>query len=293
MEEIRSLSQFNKLKQNSLLIIDFYATWCGPCKMISPVFEKLAKQHESSTSITFAKCDVDKAKDVAQACNITAMPTFQFFKGGNKVDEVKGADVPQLTTKIGYYTAAVAKEGPAQGAKASASTGSTSGPISLRSLIDIGTSKLLNTSILSSVRNIASPPPAGYAVTSSTGSAQLLIHLSFTQAITPSQIKITNDSTPNSPSRVQVATNVPIRILKTPEGTETNDLTMDSLAKGENIQSFNVYSDEYTNGATELKLKASKFKAIKSLTIRIDANLSGEATTVTKIKDMDIIGIKA
>ncbi|KAF8857599.1 thioredoxin-domain-containing protein [Acephala macrosclerotiorum] len=290
MEEIRSLSQFNKLKQNSLLIIDFYATWCGPCKMISPVFEKLAKQHESSTSITFAKCDVDKTKDVAQACNITAMPTFQFFKAGNKVDEVKGADVPQLTTKIGYYTAAAAKEGPA---KASPSTGSTSGPVSLRSLIDIGSSKLLNTSILSSVRNIASPPPAGYAVTSSTGAAQLLIHLSFTQAITPSQIKITNDLTPNSPSRVQVATNVPVRILKTPEGTETNDLTMDSLAKGENIQSFNVYSDEYSNGTTELKLKTSKFKAVKSLTIRIDANLSGEATTVTKIKDMDIIGIKA
>ncbi|CZR54575.1 uncharacterized protein PAC_04459 [Phialocephala subalpina] len=293
MEEIKSLSQFNKLKQNSLLIIDFYATWCGPCKMISPVFEKLAKQHESSTSITFAKCDVDKAKDVAQTCSIAAMPTFQFFKGGNKVDEVKGADVSQLTTKIGYYTAAAAKEGPAQGTKASASTGSTSRPVSLRSLIDIGTSKLLNTSILSNVRNIASPPPAGYAVTSSTGGAQLLIHLSFTQAITPSLIKITNDSSPNSPSRVQVATNVPVRILKTPEGTETNDLSMDSLAKGENTQSFNVYSDEYTNGTTELKLKASKFKAIKSLTIRIDANLSGEATTITKIKDMDIIGIKA
>src|SRR5215469_1213644 len=107
MQEIKSLSEFNKLKTNTLLIIDFYAVWCGPCKVISPTFDKLAKQHESSTSIIFAKVDVDKAKEVAQACGITAMPTFQFFKEGKKVDEVKGADPQQLTTKIGYYTAAV------------------------------------------------------------------------------------------------------------------------------------------------------------------------------------------
>ncbi|KAE8449096.1 hypothetical protein EG329_008479 [Mollisiaceae sp. DMI_Dod_QoI] len=294
MEEIKSLSQFNKLKQNSLLIIDFYAVWCGPCKVISPAFEKLAKQHESSTSIKFAKVDVDKAQDVAQACNITAMPTFQFFKGGNKVDEVRGADVNQLSTKIGYYTAAVAKEGSGQGTKASGSSGATSGPVSLRSLIDISASRLLNASNLSSVRNIASPPPAGYAVASATGGAQCLIHLSFTQAVSPSQIKITvaNDSSTNSPSRIQVGSNVPVRILKTPEGTESNDLSMDSLAKAENTQSFNIYSDEYTNNTTELKLKASKFKAIKSLTIRIDANMSGESSVISKIKDMDIIGSK-
>jgi len=296
MEEIRSLSQFNKLKANSsLLIIDFYATWCGPCKAISPVFEKLSKQHESSTSITFAKCDVDKAKDVAQTCGITAMPTFQFFRANNKVDEVKGADVNQLQTKIGYYTTAVAKEGSAQGAKASASTGATSGPVSLRSLIDISTSRLLNTSNLSSVRNIASPPPAGYTLASASGGAQCLIHISFTQAVGPSLIKITvaNDSLPNSPSRIQVGTNVPVRVMKTPEGIETNDLAMTSMAKAENTQAFNIYSDEYTNGTTELKLKASKFKSVKSLTIRIDGNMSGEEKTITKVKEMDIIGSKA
>src|ERR1700712_3888884 len=120
MQEIRSLSEFNKLKTKSLLIIDFYATWCGPCKAISPAFEKISKQHESSTFITFAKLDVDKVKDVAQLCGITAMPTFQFFKTGKKVDEVKGADVQQLTTKIGFYTAAASKASSStgQGSKA-------------------------------------------------------------------------------------------------------------------------------------------------------------------------------
>jgi len=65
---------------------------------------------------------------------------------------------------------------------------------------------------------------------------------------------------------------------------------MESLAKAENSQSFNVYSDEYLNGTAELKLKASKFTNINSLTIRIDANLSGEEKTVSKLGTMDIIG---
>jgi thioredoxin len=296
MQEIKSLSQFNKLKANPLLVIDFYATWCGPCKVISPVFDKLAKPHEASTSIIFAKCDVDKAKDVAQACNITAMPTFQFFKQGKKVDEVKGADPQQLTTKIGYYTTAAAKETAGQGPNTKEGESSTSsvGPYSLRPLIDVNTAKLLNASLLSSVRNIARPPPAGYAAASASGS-RLLIHLPFTQAVTPSKLEITiaRDSVSNAPSRIQVGTNIPVRVTKSPEGVEANDLDMESsIGKAENTQSFNIYSDEYVNGVAELKLKASKFTGVKSLTIRIDANMSGETSTVSKIGAMDIIGTK-
>jgi thiol-disulfide isomerase/thioredoxin len=270
--------------------------WCGPCKAISPSFDKLAQQHEGSASIIFAKCDVDKAKDVAQACGITAMPTFQFFKNGAKVDEVKGADVQQLNTKIGYYTAAVLKE-PAESSKsATGNASATAAPGSLRSLINVEGGKLLNASNLSSIRNIASPPPAGFAVSSASG-AKVLIHIPFTSPVTPSHIKITvpANSTSNAPSRVLVGTNVPLRpVVKAKDGSiEDIGIDMESLTKAENTQAFNVYSDEYTNGTTELKLKASKFKGIKSLTIRIDANLSGEEKTISKIGDLDIIGVKA
>lgn len=297
MQEIKSLSEFNKLKASPLLIIDFYAVWCGPCKVISPGFDKLAKQHESSTSIVFAKVDVDKAKDVAQACGITAMPTFQFFKQGKRVDEVKGADVQQLTTKVGYYTAAVAKENPGQASASNAgqsTKGAATGPASLRSLIDVKASQLVNASTLSKVLNIASPPPAGYSVASASGS-RLLIHMSFTEAVSPSQLKITiaEDSISNAPSRIIAGTNIVPLVTKSRDGVESSDLDMDSLDKAENVQSFNIYSDEYTGGTTELKLKASKFTAIKSLTIRIDANMSGEATTISKVGALDIIGNKA
>lgn len=242
---------------------------------------------------------MDKAKDVAQTCGITAMPTFQFFKDGKKVDEVKGADVQQLNTKIGYYTAAVPKDAaqtPTAGSSKAAGSGSaSSGSGSLRSLIDIEASKLLNTSMLSNIRNVISPPPAGYALASATNQAQFLLHIVFTQAVSPSQlkIKIAKDSHTNAPARLQVGSNVPIRISKTPEGVETNDLSMDSINKAENTQAINVFSDEYNNGVTELKLKASKFSGIKTLTIRIDSNLSGDSKTITKIGEMDIIGSKA
>ncbi|KAH8594394.1 thiol-disulfide exchange intermediate [Bisporella sp. PMI_857] len=291
--EIRSLSEFNKLKKNPLLVIDFYATWCGPCKAISPMFEKLAKQHEGSKSIIFAKVDVDKARDVSQELGITAMPTFKFFRNGQEVDQVRGADPNGLTKKIGTYTEAALKEAPATTTVADAKS---AGPASLRSLIDVASSRLLNTSTLSSIKNIQSPPPAGYAVASAAASgAQFLIHLNFTQAVTPSLIKLTisKDSQSNAPSRVQAGSNVPVKITKTPEGVETNDLEFESLSKAENTQSFNVYSDEYNDGKTELKLKASKFTGIKSLTLRVDANLSGEPKTISKIGELDIIGTKA
>lgn len=59
---------------SSLISIDFTAVWCGPCRVISPVFDELAAKH---TNALFVKVDVDKHAQVAQECNISAMPTFK------------------------------------------------------------------------------------------------------------------------------------------------------------------------------------------------------------------------
>ncbi|POS87292.1 hypothetical protein EPUL_002275 [Erysiphe pulchra] len=291
MKEIKSLSDFNKLKDSAILIIDFFATWCGPCKAISPTFEKLSAPYTSSDSITFAKCDVDKAKDVAQICGISAMPTFQFFKNGTKVDEIRGADVQQLNVKIGYYTTAVAKDTTKKESNFSAK--SSSDPKSLRDLIDSKNSKLLGTSNLSSIRNIISPPPAGYAIASATKSSQLLMHVVFSTIVKPDSIYITmmKDSISSAPSRIEIGSNVPVSISER-DGEEHHDLDMNSLSKAENVQSFNIFTDEYIDGTAKLKLKASKFSSIKSLTLRIDSNLSGDASMATTIGKIDISGIK-
>eukprot|EP00578_Thalassiosira_sp_NH16_P003601 CAMPEP_0181134454 /NCGR_PEP_ID=MMETSP1071-20121207/32097_1 /TAXON_ID=35127 /ORGANISM="Thalassiosira sp., Strain NH16" /LENGTH=105 /DNA_ID=CAMNT_0023220975 /DNA_START=185 /DNA_END=502 /DNA_ORIENTATION=+ len=83
--------------KTSLVVVDFTASWCGPCQMVAPHFESMSQEH---TSVIFVKVDVDAQSDIAQKCGIRAMPTFQFFKGGKKVDEMQGANVAGLKQKV-------------------------------------------------------------------------------------------------------------------------------------------------------------------------------------------------
>jgi thioredoxin len=76
--------------QNKLTIIDFTATWCGPCKMIAPVFKELSEEYGSRAQ--FIKVDVDDNPEAAQKYGVTAMPTFLFIKGGEVVDRLMVRD---------------------------------------------------------------------------------------------------------------------------------------------------------------------------------------------------------
>ncbi|XP_077331393.1 thioredoxin-like isoform X2 [Lithobates pipiens] len=80
VRHIESLDEFNKVLAEAgpkLVVVDFTATWCGPCKMIAPFFE-----------------------DVAQHCNVKCMPTFHFYKNGSKVFEFSGANKETLEQKV-------------------------------------------------------------------------------------------------------------------------------------------------------------------------------------------------
>ena len=74
------------------VVVDFWATWCGPCRMISPIIDKMAEKYEGRVNVV--KCNVDESTDIPMKFGIRNIPTILFFKGGELVDRVVGA-VPQ------------------------------------------------------------------------------------------------------------------------------------------------------------------------------------------------------
>ena len=79
-----------------LIVLDCFATWCGPCKAIAPEILKFSNSEEYKDKVDFYKVDVDEVPDVAQELGVRAMPTFMFFKNGEKVEEVVGANVQAI-----------------------------------------------------------------------------------------------------------------------------------------------------------------------------------------------------
>jgi len=103
VQEVVELDDFKALidkasKEGKLLIVDFHAQWCGPCKMIAPKIVKMAE--EMDDKCIFAKVDVDEASEIAEEYEIQAMPTFLLFANGMKVDSMAGANEAKLREMI-------------------------------------------------------------------------------------------------------------------------------------------------------------------------------------------------
>ncbi|KDP44293.1 hypothetical protein JCGZ_22922 [Jatropha curcas] len=87
-------------RTSRLAVLYFTATWCGPCRFISPLFTNLAAKYLKTV---FLKVDIDEARDVAARWNISSVPTFFFIKNGEEIDKVVGADKTGLERKIEQY----------------------------------------------------------------------------------------------------------------------------------------------------------------------------------------------
>ncbi|KAJ7925922.1 thioredoxin-domain-containing protein [Mycena leptocephala] len=97
LNSVSELNGYLSKSKDKVSVIDFHATWCGPCHTISPTFESLSRQFRG---VNFFKCDVDAAKDVAELYRVSAMPTFIFLKGSTKIDQVQGANRAKLESTV-------------------------------------------------------------------------------------------------------------------------------------------------------------------------------------------------
>lgn len=90
MEVQITSENFESLKNGQQpLVVDFWATWCGPCRMVGPIISELAEQYDGK--IVVGKCDVEENEDLAVDFGIRNIPTVLFFKNGEVVDKMVGA----------------------------------------------------------------------------------------------------------------------------------------------------------------------------------------------------------
>ena len=86
--KITNTAEFDAIKDNGVVLVDFYADWCGPCKMISPILEELAKEYEGK--VTIVKVNVDENGDIAGRYGVMSIPNLVLFKNGDVVKHVVG-----------------------------------------------------------------------------------------------------------------------------------------------------------------------------------------------------------
>ena len=90
MEVQITSENFASLKTGNLpLVVDFWATWCGPCRMMAPIIEELANEYDGK--VVVGKCDVEECEELAAEFGIRNIPTILFFKDGDVVDKIVGA----------------------------------------------------------------------------------------------------------------------------------------------------------------------------------------------------------
>ncbi|ORY87570.1 thioredoxin-like I protein Txl1 [Protomyces lactucae-debilis] len=274
VREITTSNDFASLKNNSaLLIVDFFATWCGPCKVIAPRFAQLAARPENKGAV-FIKVDVDKVRDVAQSCGVTAMPTFQCFHKGKKVDELKGADPSRLDAMIKKQ---VAKYGAAEGASGDASgSGSGSGSTgSLNGNIDVKQLEMSNATESSAVRALFDPNSK--TVVTSDSDEQLMLYIPFQESckVHSLVVRVNPEKRQHAPSTLKLFVNQP------------NILSFDDAGS---LPATQEITDVQYNekGEATIALRYVKFQKCISLVVFIEANCGEEEATM--LRSIEVLG---
>lgn len=245
---------------DKLVVVDFTATWCGPCQTIAPVYASLAEKYPN---VHFLKVDVDQSQPIAAAAGVSAMPTFQFFKHLKKVDELKGANASALENLIKKHAVADSNGGQ--------SSSGVPGQANISSEVALNQLSCLNEQQDHGIRSIFGPNAKGFL--ESDVDEQLMISVQFNQAVKIHSIKLTAP-VDQGPKTVKIYANLLALGFDEAEGVqETQTLTLTEK---------DVAADAI------IPLRFVKFQNVSSLIIFVVDNLGG--TETTRINKLDFIG---
>ena len=94
---VNVIETMDEIPKQGVVVLDFYANWCGPCKRIAPAFEELAGTFKN---FTFLKVNVDESPDLMELFGVKAMPTFVFLVDGKIIQKVEGADLNRIIDSL-------------------------------------------------------------------------------------------------------------------------------------------------------------------------------------------------
>jgi thioredoxin len=241
-----------------LVVVDFYATWCGPCQRIAPLFEQMASKYSNAI---FLKVDVDKCPESAAANGVTAMPTFIFFRNAVKIDMQRGGDPATLEQKITKW----------YGAEEAEESSPVKGFMDLTSFISKAGCECLNESDDHPLEH-ALNPKGGYL--ESDCDEQLIISIEFNQKMKIHSFRM-NGPADKGPKNVKLFINQP------------HTLDFDKAEAMEPVEAFELKPEDLEAGAT-VPVRFVKFQNVDNITVFVKDNQSGDE--VTQIEYLGFIG---
>ncbi|KAK9324175.1 PITH domain-containing protein [Lipomyces orientalis] len=307
VQVITNAADFAALNAHDLVVVDFNAVWCGPCKTIAPHFEKFPEKYPN---VAFASVDIDKNKEIAGQFKITAVPTFLFLNKGREIARVRGANLPELEStlrRVALMTSAGSSSPPAEsstppppqpqptaaeGEEAAATDTFQSlvpkGLEAINSAIEFKNLEALNATsarssdITASVRDLFSAAipsaAAGTPNIESDADSQLLFYVPFMNATKVHSVLIqaavakddNNEPAKQRPTKLKLWTNLPAI------------LSFDDTTSVPAVHEADI-SEPDEQGWSAVRLRYVRFQRVSSLVVFLEGEDEDEPTGVNKV----------
>lgn len=246
--------------EGKLVVVDFTAEWCGPCKRIAPFYDELSNKYPRAV---FLKVDVDVCVETAAAHNVTAMPTFMFFRHRGEVDKIQGADSAALEAKIKELYESVGWDGETQSG--------VKGMIELNTLVDHSATECLNQDDDHPYTDCLVTGPEHLA---SDCDEQLILAIAFNQPVKIHSLRLKGPRD-EGPKTVRIFHNQP------------NTLDFDAAGGAQATQEVTLTPHQVETGEL-IPLKFVKFQNVQNIQLFIKDNQGGGEVTV--LEHLVIVG---